>query len=336
MKKFIIITSIFKPTEAVRKFAKFKDWHLVVVGDKKTPSDWKLTNATYLSPEDQTKLGYNILKVLPWNHYCRKMVGYLYAISQGADVIYDTDDDNIPLSNWFEPKFKGSFKEISGSKFINVYSQFTKRKIWPRGLPLKEILAKNKSKTRVGNFEINIWQFLADGDPDVDAIYRLTDNTHIKFAKKAPFVLAKNCISPINSQNTFFHKDAFCLLYLPAFVTFRFTDILRGLIAQPILASMNRHIGFGTATVFQKRNEHDYLKDFESEIPVYLHSEATVDIAEKQASSHKKTPDMLRDIYTELHKKNIVTSKELELLELWINDVSTLTSAQKILVPNKS
>ena len=39
LKKFIVITSIFPPTEAVTAFSGLKDYQLVVVGDKKTPVD---------------------------------------------------------------------------------------------------------------------------------------------------------------------------------------------------------------------------------------------------------------------------------------------------------
>ena len=34
---FIVTTTIFKPSTAVKKFSKIKDWKLIVVGDKKTP-----------------------------------------------------------------------------------------------------------------------------------------------------------------------------------------------------------------------------------------------------------------------------------------------------------
>ena len=53
MKKFIVCTSINKPTVAIRKFDKLKDWKLVVVGDKKTPKNYKLKNGIYLSPKTQ-------------------------------------------------------------------------------------------------------------------------------------------------------------------------------------------------------------------------------------------------------------------------------------------
>ena len=321
MKKFIVITSIFEPSKAVKEFAKLKGWHVVVVGDKKTPKGWSHRNVTYLSPEDQEKLGYEILAHLPWNHYCRKMVGYLYAMSQGAEIIYDTDDDNIPLSDWEEPKFEGSFETLSGVPFVNIYKFFTDRKIWPRGLPLREILAEKKIERSEEKHSIRIWQFLADGDPDVDAIYRLTDNGHITFDKKPPLVLKPGSLSPVNSQNTFFHKEAFHLLYLPAFVTFRFTDILRGLVAQPILWAKGKTVGFGRATVFQDRNEHDYFKDFESEMPVYLYAEKIAYLSKDTSDANMSIEENLERIYLELLELSIVKKEEIDLLSAWNRDV---------------
>ena len=100
MRKFIVITSIFEPTEAVIEFSRQKDYQLVVVGDKKSPSNWHCDNVVFLSIEQQESIGFKLNRHLPYNHYCRKMFGYLYAFSNGADIIIDTDDDNIPKLNW--------------------------------------------------------------------------------------------------------------------------------------------------------------------------------------------------------------------------------------------
>jgi len=35
---------------------------------------------------------------VPWNHFGRKNLGFLFAIHYGAKVIYDTDDDNEILA----------------------------------------------------------------------------------------------------------------------------------------------------------------------------------------------------------------------------------------------
>jgi hypothetical protein len=330
-KKFLIITSIFEPTEAVKKFAEIDGWQLVVVGDKKTPAGWQYPNVTYLGPEDQEKLGYSILRHLPWNHYCRKMVGYLYAMSQGADIIADSDDDNIPMENWPSlPQEAVSRPCLSGQKFVNIYKYFTDAPVWPRGFPLPLLTSKDKPTTGSSSEDdkVGVWQFLANEDPDVDAIYRLVDNTPIYFKESEPIVLAKGTVCPFNSQNTFFHKQFFPLLYLPAFVTFRFTDILRGLTAQPLLWSEGYNLGFGQATVVQKRNPHDYLRDFESEIPVYLYSEKVIDIANDtlRQTTASTLPEKLLAVYEALLGTNIVTSEEITLLRAWCEDLAAVTS----------
>ena len=48
------------------------------------------TRLVFLSYEDQVKMPSSFVKQLPWNSFGRKNVGYLYAITQGANVIFDT------------------------------------------------------------------------------------------------------------------------------------------------------------------------------------------------------------------------------------------------------
>jgi len=325
-KKFIIITSIFPPTEAVEKFAAIEGWQLVVVGDKKSPTIWESKNVIYLGPEDQEKLGFNILKHLPWNHYCRKMVGYLYAMSQGATMIADSDDDNIPLAHWPNlPEAESEILHLSGQPFVNIYKHFTKEFVWPRGYPLDRILEKKTPTATKKRHEVGIWQFLANEDPDVDAIYRLTNNKQIYFDDNEPIVLEEGTVCPFNSQDTIFQVNCFPLLYLPSFVTFRFTDILRGLVAQPLLWSQNNTLGFGSATVVQKRNPHDYMKDFTSEIPVYEHSETVISIVKSALDDPALSlSQRLFKAYEALHEAGIVTKQELTLLQAWNSDIEAL------------
>ena len=327
LKKYTVITSIFPPTDAIKKFSEIPGWHLIVVGDRKTPSDWRHPKVTYLGPNDQEKLNFQITKKLPWNHYCRKMMGYLYAINQGADIIADSDDDNEPLDNWSNiPDFEGNFKQISGPKFVNVYRHFSNNFIWPRGYPLDYILKNEVIAESSANTKVGIWQFLANGEPDVDAIYRLVSNKQVTFDNNPALVLDKDTVCPTNSQNTFFRKELFILLYLPSFVTFRFTDILRGLVAQPIMWANGYRQGFGPATVIQKRNPHNYVRDFESEIPVYLNSERVIDLTAKSLISTKGQGlnQQFLAAYSSLEEANIVTSQELDLLRGWIRDIESI------------
>jgi hypothetical protein len=117
-------------------------------------------------------------------------------------------------------------------------------------------------------------------------------------------------------------KELFPLLYLPCFVTFRFTDILRGLVAQPIMWLHGYTLGFTNATVVQKRNPHDYFKDFISEIPMYTQGESVIDIVSAAISSSNSISENLYKAYEALEKEGIVTAKELEVLALWLEEIS--------------
>jgi hypothetical protein len=325
--RFIVITSIYPPTEAVRAFAALDGWQVVVVGDRKSPPDWALEGVTYLSPSDQEGLGFRTVERLPWNHYGRKMVGYLYAMQQGAELILDTDDDNVPKPDWRVLPTDGKFATVQGSGFVNVYRYFTDAFVWPRGYPLRSIRATAALPDTVeAARQVGIWQLLADGDTDVDAIYRLVIDAPVAFRDRPPLVLDEGVVCPFNSQNTVFTRDAFPLLYLPAFVTFRYTDILRGLVAQPLLWSRGLCLGFGPATVVQQRNPHDYLDDLESEVPMYLTGEEALEAATGAVVAGAPLAANLTHVYADLRRRGIVTADELGLLDAWLEDVAVLTT----------
>lgn len=327
VKNAIVITSIFSPTEAVQKFSSLENHQLIVIGDKKTPSDWYSSNVDYFSVEEQQQFDFKLNKLLPYNHYSRKMLGYLISMQRKVNFIIDTDDDNIPKENWKFPPFESKYDYISDQKgFINIYQLYTKQKIWARGLPLKFI--NTSFKLEDGLFKkdckVGIWQGLADNDPDVDAIYRLTDNRPCFFEERPPIVLGKGTISPFNTQNTIIRKELFPLMYLPTYVTFRFTDILRGLVAQPIMWLNDFHLGFVNATVVQERNPHDYFRDFLSEIPMYEHGEKIVELVSTTISKSNTIKCNLFNAYKALLKEKIICDKEMITLDAWLKDLENL------------
>jgi hypothetical protein len=323
----IVITSIFEPTEAVKAFAALPGYQLLVVGDLKTPEAWACEGADYFSPAAQRATGYQLASLLPNNHYARKMMGYLKAMEMGASVIIDTDDDNIPKHQWYFPPLEGAFDTLFEDEgYVNIYQLFTNQFIWPRGLPLW-LITKNfelEKKLRKQYHSVGIWQGLADEDPDVDAIYRLTSNTPCYFRERPPVVLGKGTICPFNTQNTLIRRELFALLYLPTYVTFRFTDILRGLVAQPIMWLYGYKLGFTNATVVQKRNPHDYMKDFQSEIPMYQSGETITEMVTAAIKENETIETNLLLAYEALHAKNIVCEKEIVTLKAWLADIATI------------
>ena len=171
------------------------------------------------------------------------MIGYLFAIKNGVKYIYETDDDNAPLDGLFGFRyntFKGleprSTDDTNNNLFFNPYSYFGQPTVWPRGYPLDQISKELTNNFRIyddssSNFVPLIQQGLVNGDPDVDAVYRLTrknlQSLNIQFDSNAPpLVLNRNQYAPINSQNTFYHYNSFFTLVFPLNVTFRECDIL--------------------------------------------------------------------------------------------------------------
>jgi len=321
--KFVVITTINPFTKAIRKIVDLTKYKVILVGDIKTPS-YKNKKLIFLDVKMQKQFSYSSLKTCPYNSYQRKNIGYLYAIHNGANTIIETDDDNFPLKNWGEANFNSEDANIVLSpRIFNVYSEFTKEKIWPRGFPLENILTNCKKRIiKKRNVRVGIWQGLVNGDPDVDAIFRLTSGKQLNFFKKKDkFILSKGVYCPFNSQNTVWEKSFFWYLYLPVTVSFRVTDILRGYIAQRCLWEHDAHLGFTGATMLQDRNKHNLMIDFESEIPCYLFANKIINILNKISLSNSPAHN-LEKIYSIFVKNDIVKSRELFSVKNWIKDLN--------------
>ena len=193
---WIVVTTIFYPTAAIDKFLSLpQPWTLIVIADRKTPTDWlkhakiNASRLTFVSVEEQKTLNYRLLNFLPYGSYARKNLGYLIAIQCGAEVIFESDDDNL-LENeniYHLPKFVQP-KDVpwiafhrQRSPFINIYASFGHPEIWPRGFPIDEFRNITEDgwhsvrRNSQSNMSVYIQQFLADLDPDVDALVSRTN-----------------------------------------------------------------------------------------------------------------------------------------------------------------
>ncbi len=321
--QWIVVTTIQAPTPQLCKLAQLPGWRLVVVGDQKTPLDWHLDNCDYLSPQKQLELGYELSNLLPWNHYCRKNIGYLYAIEHGAKVIYETDDDNEPLD---ELRFCAAESELSSlftsNSCLNIYSYFGCPEIWPRGFPLEKIADGNDFQIRSPSFcSIGIEQGVVNGSPDVDAVFRLTQNRQITFKPQAPCYLPKGIFCPCNSQNTFFHNKAFFTLYLPSTVSMRVSDVWRGYLAEKLLWNQGSHLAISGPNAVQERNPHIFISDFSSELDLYLKGSDLINSLMKWDSESGDPCMQMRQLYQDLIQEGYFQDRELLLLQAWLSDL---------------
>jgi len=326
-KPYCVVTTINPPTAGVQKLSKLFPGALMAVGDNKTPSNWSCDDAWFLPINGQHKSGFEFVEHAPQNHYARKNIGYLQAMRLGASVIYDTDDDNIPSKAWHVRSRETSARTVGQTGWCNVYRFFHSARMWPRGLPLDCVLAAKPITTKKWPVRSSIQQGLANLSPDVDAIWRLVMPQRIVFNKKESIALANGVWCPFNSQTTWWWPEAYPLMYLPVYATFRMTDIWRSFVAQRCLWELGSTVTFHSpAEAVQERNPHDLMRDFKDEIPGYLRNQS---IAERLGGlTLKRGEDGLCDnliaCYDALITDGTLPSAEMASVMAWVSDVRSL------------
>lgn len=329
MSNYCVITTIHKPTEGVEKLHEHFGKNLLVVGDKKTPDDWEYKDARFISVYSDLGIDLDTRFHAPYNHYARKNLGYLMAIKNKASLIYDTDDDNIP-NDIFKIRAEQVEANIShGEGWFNVYNLVSEEYIWPRGFSLTHLYnypSCGDKKFRTSSIQ----QGLADGDPDVDAIWRLALKKEHTFSINRSIYVQPKAWCPFNSQSTWFFPRAYPLMYLPIHATFRMCDIWRSFIAQRCLWEISEGVTFHSPSeVFQDRNKHDLLKDLADEVSGYLNNDTIVEILSNLnlKSGVENICENLLTCYQAIVDKNILPEMEIRSVNAWIKDYGNITKS---------
>lgn len=292
MIKVIVTTTINPPSRALKLFSEKKDWTLIVVGDKITPHNLfrrfekKCKNVLYLSPDDQEKKYPKLSKAIGWRKIQRRNIGYLEAYEMGASVIATVDDDNIPTSEWGKNLFLD--KNVSVNYYKTRLNSFDPvgatnyPNLWHRGYPLQLITKRSYSDKIKKNIKSDIQADFWNGDPDIDAVCRLTFAPDCAFKHKY-FPISSNRISPFNSQNTFLTREVLKHYFLYPDIG-RMDDIWASFYVQ----SLGFKVVYGKPSVTQLRNVHDLTKDMRAEYIGYEKNQELIDAL-------SKTPDAIYD-----------------------------------------
>jgi hypothetical protein len=326
----LVITSIHSPNAAMKAFAagcQEHGWDFIVAGDSKSPADFSLDGCRFLSLAAQRDSGFSLAGICPEKSYTRKNLGYLTAMRSGARVIVETDDDNHPRIEFWAPRTLAvPSRAVERKGWVNAYQYFTRDFIYPRGLPLIHARETWAAEEDESPHVCPIQQGLADHDPDVDAVYRMLFPLPFDFeSDQGPVVLQNGAWCPFNSQNTTFFEDAFPLLYLPAFCSFRMTDIWRSFVAQRVMQETGRGILFHGPSVWQERNEHDLHRDFTDELSGYCHNsrirEELIGLTFRSSDSIRI---MMEQCYEVLIRHGWVGQEEEQLLQSWFTDLESI------------
>jgi hypothetical protein len=275
MKKIIVTTTINSPTKATLEFCKKKEFDFLIVGDLKTPHieykklEKNYPQVKYLDPKEQEENYKEISDSIGWNCIQRRSIGFIYAYQKGYDIVASVDDDNIPYENWGEQIFIGKTIECDFYETKNIVfdplSITNHPYIWHRGFPI-DLLDRRSDFEYKGkvNRKVLVQADLWDGDPDIDAMARLTIKPIVKFENiNSPY--CSNKISPFNSQNTFLHRDVLKYYIMLPFVG-RMDDIWASYILQSYFPDS---LVYFKPTVYQERNKQDLIKNLENEILGY-------------------------------------------------------------------
>ena len=291
-------------------------------------------NCIFLDLRTQEQLGFDTVPLLPTGSYARKTVGYLYAISRGAKVIYETDDDNRPLDllrNFILQRTTSGMMFV-GKHMFNPYRHFGQPTLWPRGYPLNAI-----GDDISYNYSLQTWktpsiqQGLVNGDPDMDAIFRLTRKKTLKMLnvtfdmRAPPAFMPPGVFSPFNSQNTLFLYDALWALLIPTTTTFRVCDIWRGYWAQRLLWEMGGTLGFLPPNAFQKRNSHSYLDDAVQEKDLYFETTRFIlFLTEWNCEPNATFFGCVLALSRDMAKNKFWKSDDVLLTEAWLRDLQSV------------
>eukprot|EP00536_Pseudo-nitzschia_multiseries_P018790 jgi/Psemu1/230287/e_gw1.3115.3.1 len=314
-KKWNVVTTIFEPSEAVRRATKVKGWCTVIVADTQTPKDFtkklEKLSSTSASADDSTAVGH-FLDSIPFRHFARKNVGYLYAIAHGAEIIFDFDDDNLlPISLGKNGKervippidntkvLKNAAMVVTGPKAFNHHSIMgatVDGVTWPRGFPLTQI-RNDATHGRIAidgaNFrnislerEVGVLQVVADNSPDVDAIHQFIQGQPISFLRQTTegsLLIPSHTYISYNAQATLHMRQAMFALFLPITVSDRVSDIWRAYFSQRIFREIDTGRNDGLKIVvlppdiYRDQSEHSIFADMQAEEDLYYKTEALLE-----------------------------------------------------------
>ena len=378
-----VVTTIFDLSPGIERALALGDhWCTVVVADRKTPThtyeqrasrDPRLVLLTVAQQEVLARQSPYVASV-PWNHFGRKNLGYLYAVHKKARFIFDFDDDNILFDAASSGDISSGSSSSSGSSgqsvavvpvtpangavdevnmvsaevslspngpseaqlpVFNPYPLMgsTNAEAWPRGFPLDHVTRPAtwqapRSSGGAGSFaRVGVWQSLANHDPDVDALLRLTQrHSQFDFAPQAaPVALAAGTLAPYNAQACAHAQAAHWLALLPTSVPGRVSDIWRGYVAQRSLWDVGLRLGFMAPAVRQDRSPHSFLADADAEVDLYFKATKLAELlaswpapAVGRSSSGASAARRLEQMYAALYARGYLEESDVVACQLWL------------------
>ncbi|GKV27579.1 hypothetical protein SLEP1_g36739 [Rubroshorea leprosula] len=339
--RWIVVSVSDYPSDSLKRMVKIRGWQVLAVGNSRTPKDWSLKGAIFLSLDTQANLGFRVVDFLPYDSYVRKTVGYLFAIQHGAKKIFDCDDRgeviDDDLGKHFDVELMGEgarqepllqySHDNPNRTVVNPYIHFGQRSVWPRGLPLENVgeIEHEEFYTEVFGGKQYIQQGISNGLPDVDSVFYFTRKSgleafDIRFDERAPKVaLPQGMMVPVNSFNTMYHSSAFWALMLPVSVSTMASDVLRGYWGQRLLWEIGGYVVVYPPTV----HRHDRIEayPFSEEKDLHVNVGRLIKfLVAWRSNKHRLFEKILKLSYA-MAEEGFWTEKDLKFTAAWLQDL---------------
>lgn len=211
--------------------------------------------------------------------------------------------------------------------------------MWPRGYPLEYVGREQPRDYLLCSVQTPaIQQGLVNGEPDVDAIFRMTrrhdsidlpTGNEFNFDSNAPVMIVPHgTFAPHNSQNTLYIYKAFWSLVLPTMVTDRATDIYRSYWAQKLLWLAGGNLAFYPPAGHQDRNKwHKNINDAKEEQDLYSNMGRYINFLSKWKCSKLFFFDCITELTQDLVVMGFWSKRDLELVRAWVTDLAAVNYA---------
>jgi len=300
----INITTINMPTmlekliQNLTYYEHLEDTLIVVTGDHKTPA----TCCVYLK-ELQHKTGAEIVWMgvaqqkdfigdndlgelhdyIGWNTLGRRNFGTLFALLEGAEVIVQLDDDNVPLEHY---DFYHRHDLTQFDIFPFQRKHFTGKIRWANPLALCYRQAKHRHRGFPHGAVFShgdlleapvapIWvnEGLWIGELDVDAHFRIEDSCLHWDMPIRELTLMPGWWAPMNSQNTSFHRALGPAMFLDSRLG-RYDDIWCSYICRKVmdLKGVSAKFGHPVCSHYQDRSIGSVVDDLRMELDGLKHT----------------------------------------------------------------
>ncbi|KAJ6332047.1 hypothetical protein OIU76_010431 [Salix suchowensis] len=302
--KWIVVSVSHYPSDSLKKLVRIKGWQLLAIGNSRTPNDWSLKGAIYLSLEQQATLGFRVSGYLPFDSYLRKTVGYLFAIQHGAKKIFDADDRGEvidgDLGKHFDVELIGEgarqesilqySHENENRSVVNPYVHF-----WSKNSLAERVTIRECGKTGLEAFDI-------------------------RFDERAPKVaLPQGVMMPVNSFNTIYHSSAFWGLMLPVSVSTMASDVLRGYWGQRLLWEIGGYVVVYPPTVHRYDTVGGY--PFSEEKDLHVHVGRLIKFLVAWRSSKHKLFEKILELSFAMAEEGFWSEQDVKFTAAWLQDL---------------